>query len=199
MPKGRPRQFTTEEALESATRVFWEKGYRGTSLDDLTAAMGINRPSLYATFGDKENLFLSAVDHYRTTYIKPKVAKLLEASSLRSGLTDFFAGMASVISTPDRSRPPGCLIACLLSEECCESEVIRNKLRELISGADDVFAMVFDKHKNELNEHLSAKSAACLLTSTIHGVSTRARAGADIDELRQIAETFITLVVKPSC
>src|ERR1700690_3933812 len=61
---GRPRAFDPEKALEAALRVFWKKGYEGTALSDLTAAMGINRPSIYATFGNKEALFRKALDRY---------------------------------------------------------------------------------------------------------------------------------------
>src|ERR1700758_5292388 len=61
---GRPREFSEAAALDSAMRVFWEKGYEGTSLDDLTRAMGINRSSLYASFGDKEELFSKVIARY---------------------------------------------------------------------------------------------------------------------------------------
>src|ERR1051326_7706866 len=64
VPKGRPREFDTEKALDAALGVFWRKGYEGASLPDLTRAMGINRPSLYAAFGNKEELFRRAVDRY---------------------------------------------------------------------------------------------------------------------------------------
>src|SRR5260221_7462696 len=65
-PIGRPRAFDIAEALENALRVFWEKGYEGASLSDLTGAMGINRPSLYAAFGNKESLFRKVLDRYAT-------------------------------------------------------------------------------------------------------------------------------------
>src|SRR6266702_5721205 len=65
-PRGRPREFDREAALEQAIDVFWRHGYEATSVSDLTAAMGINPPSLYAAFGDKEKLFLEAVERYRS-------------------------------------------------------------------------------------------------------------------------------------
>ena len=97
MNKGRPREFDTQEALSKAILVFWEKGYRGTSLDDLTEAMEINRPSLYSAFGDKQQLFLMAVDQYRDRYIVPVVRKLLTCENLRDGLTEFFRSMVSLL------------------------------------------------------------------------------------------------------
>src|ERR687895_845688 len=63
-PAGRPREFDQDEALDTALEVFWRQGYEGTSLGELTVAMGINRPSLYAAFGNKEALFRKALDRY---------------------------------------------------------------------------------------------------------------------------------------
>jgi len=195
MTRGRPRQFEEKEALARATLVFWEKGYRGTSLDDLTEAMQINRPSLYASFGDKEQLFLSVIDHYRQAYIRPIALELLRAADLRTGLLVFFKGAGRIIC--GGVNPPGCLIACLLSEECCESEVIRLKLAEIITSADAAFTELFEKHKHELREQLTPPVAAQLLTSTMHGIAIRARSGASLDQLLPIVEGFIAALLKP--
>ena len=65
MPSGRTRQFDADEALDRALEVFWARGYEGATLPELTKAMGINRPSLYAAFGNKEELFRKALDHYQ--------------------------------------------------------------------------------------------------------------------------------------
>ena len=66
MPSGRTRQFDVDEALDQALEVFWARGYEGATLPELTRAMGINRPSLYAAFGNKEQLFRKALDRYKT-------------------------------------------------------------------------------------------------------------------------------------
>jgi AcrR family transcriptional regulator len=66
MPSGRTRQFDANQALDRALEVFWDRGYEGASLEELTAAMGINRPSLYAAFGNKAELFRKALDRYQT-------------------------------------------------------------------------------------------------------------------------------------
>jgi len=194
MNKGRPREFSIPDALDKATPIFWQKGYRGTSLDDLTEAMDINRPSLYAAFGDKENLFLQVVDRYRERYIFPPVKKLLEAKDLRKGLTEFFSSMADVLV--QNQTPAGCVIACLLSDECGESESIRNKLADSIGRSDAAFYRLFDQHQKQLRKSLDAASAGRIMTSLMQGMATRARAGANKRALLQIGESFIKLMVR---
>jgi AcrR family transcriptional regulator len=194
MNKGRPREFSIPDALDKAVPVFWQKGYRGTSLDDLTDAMEINRPSLYAAFGDKENLFLSAVDRYREKYLVPAVRKLLEAKDLRKGLSEYFTTMADTLI--QNQTPPGCLIACLLSEESCESEAIRNKLADSIGRADAAFYRLFEQHRKQLRKGLDSESAGKMMTSLMHGMATRARAGANKRTILQIGEAFIKLMVR---
>ena len=73
---GRPREFKEQEALSQAMEVFWHKGYEGTSVQDLLEGMGINRGSMYDTFGDKRTLFLKAVEYYRSHVVSRLVAKL---------------------------------------------------------------------------------------------------------------------------
>src|SRR5687768_18449833 len=80
--RGRPREFCVDEALAQALRVFWEKGYEGASLTDLTEAMGITRPSLYAAFGNKESLFKRALDLYETEKLA-YVRRALDAPTAR--------------------------------------------------------------------------------------------------------------------
>ncbi len=103
---GRPRAFEAETALDSAMKVFWEKGYEGTSLDDLTEAMGINRSSLYSSFGDKQTLFQKVIERYKSgpmAFLSEALAQPTARQSIESllrSIVDFLA---------DPSHPKGCL------------------------------------------------------------------------------------------
>ena len=183
MKRGRPREFDQTQALDKAMVLFWRNGYRGVSLDDLTEAMEITRPSLYGAFGDKERLFLQAVDHYRETVLLPPFKRLLESTDLKSGLMAFFLELTEVMTCGDR---PGCFIACMLSQESVESPAIKEKLATLVHGADLGFAKLFTQHKAQLRRGLEPEDAARVLTSVLHGIAIRARTGAAPEELRVI-------------
>src|SRR5437870_3017297 len=105
--RGRPREFDIEQALDRALRVFWRKGYEGTSLPDLTRAMGINRPSLYAAFGNKEALFRKALDRYvegPAAYVR----EALEEPTARAVIEALLRGAVDMLSCP--GNPHGCLM-----------------------------------------------------------------------------------------
>ena len=107
MVMGRPREFDAGKALDQALALFWEKGYEGTSLADLIQAMGINKPSLYAAFGGKEDLFFKALARYQErlgAYAAPNLAM----PSVRDGIAAFLRALAEFQSSPE--TPPGCLL-----------------------------------------------------------------------------------------
>jgi AcrR family transcriptional regulator len=103
---GRPRSFREEEALDAAMRVFWEKGYEGTSLDDLTSAMGINRSSLYSSFGDKEALFRKVLERYDEVPLR-FMQDALSLPKVRTVIEVLLRGMVEFLTDP--SHPRGCL------------------------------------------------------------------------------------------
>ena len=105
-PSGRPRSFDTGKALDRAVDVFWRKGYEGASLSDLTKAMGINRPSLYAAFGDKEQLFRKVLDRYDAGPASYASAALQEPTS-RAVVEHLLYGTADLLTSP--GNPHGCL------------------------------------------------------------------------------------------
>src|SRR4030081_1680148 len=106
MPAGRPRSFDTEKALDRALQVFWRKGYEGTSLPDLTEAMGINRPSLYAAFGNKEGLFRKALDRYAERS-GGLMCEAMKEPSARAAAERLLRATADALTDP--RNPRGCL------------------------------------------------------------------------------------------
>ena len=106
--RGRPRAFDTEAALEAAMRVFWRDGYEGASLSDLTEAMGLARPSLYAAFGSKAGLFQRVLDRYEQGPAAYQAAAL-EAPTARAAVERLLLGVVAVLTSPD--SPATCLIA----------------------------------------------------------------------------------------
>src|SRR5688572_28097576 len=104
--RGRPRGFDVDRALDRALKVFWRKGYEGTSLPDLTAAMGINRPSLYAAFGNKRQLFGKVLDRYNER--ESHVCAALQQPTARKVAEHVLRGAADGLTTP--RNPRGCLM-----------------------------------------------------------------------------------------
>src|SRR3569623_1729569 len=125
MAKGRPRQFDCEEALDKALEVFWRYGYEGASLPALTEAMGINRPSLYAAFGNKEALFRKVLDRYvqgPANHLKCA----LSATTAKEAVERFLYGAADKLADP--SHPRGCMVVtstltCSKDSEAIQKEV----------------------------------------------------------------------------
>ena len=107
MPSGRTRQFDVDEALDRALEVFWGRGYEGATLPELTRAMGINRPSLYAAFGNKEQLFRKALDRYQTGPLS-FLTEALRKPTARAAVEAMFSGFVRM--QRDRDKVRGCLI-----------------------------------------------------------------------------------------
>ena len=184
---GRPRGFDEDAALEAAMRVFWEKSYEGATMADLTEAMGINRSSIYAAFGDKEALFRRAVDRYsegRMTYMKEALAQpsLLEVTA---GLIN---EAVEFLSTP--GNPRGCLsvqgaLAC-----STEAEPVKQAMIERRRSGDAALKKRVQQAKSagELPGEIQPADFARFLSSIMAGLSIQAASGATKAELRRVAE-----------
>jgi AcrR family transcriptional regulator len=189
-PLGRPRTFDTDKALEKALQLFWRKGYEGTSLSDLTKAMGINRPSLYAAFGDKEALFLKALDRYA----EGPAAYVREALSLpkaRDVAERLLHGAVELLTDP--RTPQGCLLvqsalSCGKAADPVRRELVsrRNKgemaLRRRLNRAIK---------EGDLPADASAADLSCYVVTFIHGMAVQAASGATRKELRRVVQTAL--------
>jgi AcrR family transcriptional regulator len=185
--KGRPRAFDLDKALDRALQVFWRKGYEGASMVDLTEAMGINSPSLYAAFGNKETLFRKAVDRYSSEQ-SCFVEQALAAPTARESAAAMLQGTAAFLT--GRGHPKGCLIVQGALAGGDASEPIK---RELIARRDATETALRKRFERAIEEgDLPADSDPAALARYImtvnQGMSVQAASGASRTELMQVAE-----------
>src|SRR5271154_5444763 len=184
---GRPLGFDPDEALEAALRVFWKKGYEGTALSDLTAAMGINRPSIYATFGNKEALFRKALDRYseRMTNFTAEALKLPTARAVAERL---MVGTADLLSCP--GNPKGCLM--VQGALACgdEADPIRKELIARRATGEAALRERFARAKAEgdLPASTDAGDLARYVMAVMHGMSVQSAGGASREELQGVID-----------
>jgi AcrR family transcriptional regulator len=190
--RGRPREFCVHDALAKALRVFWSKGYEAASLTDLTEAMGITRPSLYAAFGNKESLFRKALDLYEREKLA-YVGKALEQPSARAVAETMLRG--AVENMTARDEPHGCLR--VIATVTCgpEAESVRAELQERGSKIHQAVIERFERAKAEgdLPSHVDVAGLTDLLKAVIQGISVQAGAGASREELDRLVETGLAL------
>lgn len=187
---GRPKKFARHEALLDAVNVFWAKGYDGASMKDLTRGMGINGPSLYATFGDKRELYLQAIDAYASNdACAPLVA--FESEADISLAVRAFMEAAIEYATHHQSGAKGCFLASCVATSAGEVEGVQPMLRTAIEETDKRLAARFEteKAKGVLAQDFPALERARLMFDLRQGHVFRARAGlsgeamsADLDQ-----------------
>jgi AcrR family transcriptional regulator len=185
--RGRPRSFDRAAALRRAMEVFWAKGYDGASLSDLTAAMGINSPSLYAAFGSKESLFREAVALYEETEGTEIWTALPETPTAREAFERFLCASAEAFARPD--KPAGCLI---VLGALTANDANANVCRELRDRRAENVATLRDRLKRAVCEGELPKSLDCLAVATFYatvqqGMSIQARDGASRTTLLSVA------------
>ena len=199
---GRKRAFDEQDALDRAMRVFWENGYSGTSMSDLTAAMGINKPSLYAAFGNKERLFKSAVQRYSEVYGAPHWQKLLKPAD--APLAERVRGYlyAIVDQVCDPRTPQGCLFVNSTCESGSESlpQDITNLLNSM--GKDSQAALTDFLHKEQLEGNLPAgtdvRRLAAYLLSFMYGLGVLVKSGNSRRALKAAVDAAVEVVPSPA-
>jgi AcrR family transcriptional regulator len=187
MAMGRPREFDPDKALDAALHVFWSRGYEGASMNDLTEAMGITKPSLYAAFGNKEELFRKALDRYvdgpggyvQVALSKPTVREVVEHL--------LFEAAAAVT---DPNHPAGCLavqgaLSCGEAAESIKQELMARRAR----GEQDL-RQRFDRAvaEGDLPKDTDAADLARYLSAILQGMAVQAAGGTSRAQLRKIAE-----------
>jgi len=192
-PRGRPRSFDRDEALDAAVIVFWEKGFVGASIEDLTEAMGINRPSLYSTFGNKREVFIRAIDRYAATHGNRAFSAFRLEPDNRKAVERFFA--ASIECATEDGKPRGCLINTVATDAAETDEALRDKLSEMFAKTDAAIAKRLGANQGGADPGIGDPDGlARMAHSVTHSIMTRARAGASREELADIAEAFMTVL-----
>ncbi|MFF4601554.1 TetR/AcrR family transcriptional regulator [Streptomyces sp. NPDC001339] len=186
--RGRPRSFDRETALEQAVRSFWEQGYESTSIADLTRAMGISAPSLYAAFGDKRALFDEVVAEYGRHYGGFISRAVAEEPTARRGVERALREAAVEYTIP--GRPRGCLVISAALNISPGSAEVAASLREMRrSNIGEIESAVrADIAAGELPADADATALADYVGAVIQGMSQQARDGAERSSLEAIAE-----------
>jgi AcrR family transcriptional regulator len=190
--KGRPREFCCEQALAAALRVFWSKGFDGASMAELTEAMGISKPSLYAAFGNKEALFHKALDLYEHEKLA-YVGQALEAPTARGVAERLLRGaLAMQTSSAD---PHGCLgviasVACSAQAESIRDDVTK-RTASIHQALVDRFARARDE--GDFSDGTDPESLARLLTTINQGMAVQAGSGATPSQLEQLVDTALAI------
>lgn len=193
--RGRPRTYDPDTALENARDVFWDGGFAGSSLDDLGAAMAMNRPSLYGAFGDKEALYLKALKRYREESEDGLRIALNPDRSLCDGLrTVYAAALATYLSGQTAAR--GCLLIGTAATEAVTNARIREALSASLVAFDQIFEQRLNiaREKGELAPAADAPALSRLASAILHTLAVRARAGEARATLEAIAESGVQLI-----
>jgi AcrR family transcriptional regulator len=197
MAMGRPRAFDADKALDEAMEVFWRHGYEGATIAQLTDAMGINPPSLYAAFGSKEGLLKAALDRY-TARRDVFMEEILSAPTAREVAERMLMGIADTQTDP--ANPPGCLLvqgglACGTGSENVPFELAARRAR-----TEEQLRERFARAKAEGDLMAPADPAALAryLSAVTVGMGVMASSGADRDALRQVAAVSLKAFVEQS-
>jgi AcrR family transcriptional regulator len=196
--RGRPRAYDPDTALARAADVFWRNGYDGTSLDDLVAATGMNRPSLYAAFGDKRDLYLKTLARYRDTARAVTLTLLADDPPLRVFLDRFYkAALDLYLAGEGGAR--GCYTIGTAATQATVDSKVRAFLAEGVRNSDAFLAEQFSRarERGEIPRSADPAMLAQLATATLHTLAVRARAGLPRRELAALVATAIDVICGP--
>jgi AcrR family transcriptional regulator len=185
---GRPRAFDRDQALRRAMEVFWRHGYETTSINDLTAAMGINAPSLYAAFGDKERLFREAVELYGKIEGEAPERALRESPTACAAIEATLRANAELFTDP--GKPSGCMIVLADTNLSPGHESVREHLVRLRGEIERGMRKRLDRGAaaGELPPDADLAAIAAFYRTVLEGLSIRARDGASRRELQRIVD-----------
>ena len=195
--RGRPRAYQPEIALGKALDLFRKDGFAATSLDDLSAATGMNRPSLYGAFGDKRELYIKSYARYRADARAAMIDIFRDELPIRRRLERIFAVALDIYLSGD-AGPRGCFTVMTAASEAVSDPEIRGMVLEGLSELDKAFTACFRlaKENGELPQTADPVVLAQLASATIHSIAVRARARVQRKELEAIVKGAIDVMVR---
>jgi TetR/AcrR family transcriptional repressor of nem operon len=188
---GRPKGFERDQVLARARDVFWAGGYDGTSLDDLTAAMGIGRASLYAEFGDKHSLFVEALDRYRRERLAQMTEALESAPSVQAGIEALLRGTVKGLWSDEGRR--GCLLVNSIAELAASDPAVAARAAESFERTAALFRSVLERgvRSGELKQSLDVDATAHYLAGTLNGLRLLAKVSD-----RKVADDIVDVTLR---
>jgi TetR/AcrR family transcriptional regulator, copper-responsive repressor len=196
--RGRPRQYDPEQALAKAAEAFWKNGYAATSLDDLVAATGMNRPSLYAAFGDKRDLYLKTLTRYQQQSRAIGAQIIADDPPLRVFLKRFYeAALDIYLTSGDEAR--GCYSISTAPAQAVTDPAVRDFLAASIGGTDAFLAKQIAKarERGEVPSAADPHALAQIATAALHTIAVRARVGIPRKQLKAVAAAAIDVICGP--
>ena len=187
----RHKEFNREEVLGKAMETFWRHGYEGTSVQDLLESMGINRGSLYDTFGDKRSLFLEAIAHYDRTVVRRLAARLEAPGASKSAIVDYFYSLVdSMVADPDRR---GCFVTNTAVELCPHDPDTARRVAGNLQRIEKAFytALSRAQEKGEISPEKNLQALAGYLTCNLQGLRVISKVNPD----RQVLENIVRILL----
>jgi TetR/AcrR family transcriptional regulator, copper-responsive repressor len=193
--RGRPRAYDPDAALKRARDRFWRTGYAATSLDDLAAAMGMNRPSIYAGFGDKRALYAAAVERYAAESRSGLARELATPRPLREGLLAVYRGAAAIYRAGGEP-PRGCFLVGTAVTEATRDEHVRRTVDATFDAFTALFAERFTRaaHDGELSEAATPAALAQIATAALNTIALRCRTGAKAEVIDALIDATVDVI-----
>jgi TetR/AcrR family transcriptional regulator, transcriptional repressor for nem operon len=185
----RPRGFDPDQVLEHATRVFWARGFEHTSLDDLCAATGLNRSSLYGAFGDKRAIYLQSLERYEAGSLA-RIRKAFDGKPVREGLRDFLGGLVeAIVAGPGRR---GCFIGNCAAEMARLDRTAAARVKKSLQRIEQTFCAAFER-----GGIADAGARARFITAGVQGLRLYGKANPERKALEEVAATLLQCLDHP--
>ena len=188
---GRPYEFDKEETLSKAMDVFWEKGYKATSIQDLVDHMGIKRGSIYNTFGDKHSLFVAAIKYYGEE-VTSRTIKVLESEG--SPVENIRLFFETIVNTPSDRKTRGCLISNTVVELAPHDEQVAETVRQILEKIQTAFLNCLNKavEFGELPKDTNTKVLSHFLATSTHGLIVTGKSTLNPKEVKDVVDVILS-------